>query len=157
MLTLKKLAAWGAALATLAALGCGDGHPQRVPVSGKVMVDGQPLTKGYIRFVPANGRASGADIQPDGSFTLACYDMKNPDGALLGEHAISVVATEPAGSSATKWLVPQKYRDHTTSELKQTIDGPKSDLVVNLTWDGKAPFVEKFSDEGAQPAATITP
>ena len=33
--------------------GCGDGRPTRVPVSGQVLIDGAPLTHGYVRFTPA--------------------------------------------------------------------------------------------------------
>ena len=33
-------------------VGCDDGRPQRLKVSGQVLIDGKPLTHGYVRFVP---------------------------------------------------------------------------------------------------------
>ena len=45
----------------LAPSGCGQAI-QRVEVSGKVLLDGEPLTVGTIRFVPASGSSCQ---QPD--------------------------------------------------------------------------------------------
>lgn len=144
----RSIAATAIVLGALFATGCGDGKPARVPVSGKVLIDDQPLTKGYIRFVPAKGRPAGAEIGPDGSFKLGTYDEKNPDGAVPGDYSISVTSVESAGSNAQKWLVPQKYNDHQTSELTQKIVGPQNDLVIKLTWEGQKPVVEKLPNEG---------
>ena len=52
----------GAALAVvfLALAGCGDGGPKIVPVSGIVLIDGQPLTYGHVQVIPEGWRpASG--------------------------------------------------------------------------------------------------
>ncbi len=126
--------------------GCDDGRPDRVPVAGKVLIDGKPLTLGYIRFVPPDARASGGEIGADGRFTLTCYDGQ--DGAVLGSHRIEVTAGENLGENAKRWLAPKKYADATTSGLSQEVTGPTDSLVINLTWDGKAPYVERV---GAEP------
>ena len=42
------------------AVGCGDGRPARVPVAGRVLIDGKPFERGYVRFVP-----QGADPPAD--------------------------------------------------------------------------------------------
>lgn len=55
-----------------AAAGCGDGRPERVPISGQVLLDGQPLTYGYVRFVPEGARASGGGLDENGRFVLGC-------------------------------------------------------------------------------------
>ena len=34
------------------AVGCGDGRPARVAVAGRVLIDGKPVERGYVRFVP---------------------------------------------------------------------------------------------------------
>jgi hypothetical protein len=70
--------------------GCGDGRPTRVPVSGVVLIDGQPLSRGNIKFVPEQGRPSAGKIDQDGRFTLTCYD--GSDGAILGKHRIQIAA-----------------------------------------------------------------
>src|SRR4051812_10209511 len=72
------------------ASGCGDGRPTRVTVSGIVTIDGAPVTRGSIKFVPEQGRPSFGEIDPDGRFTLTCYDGK--DGALPGKHRVQVDA-----------------------------------------------------------------
>jgi hypothetical protein len=125
--------------------GC-EGRPDRVPVSGKVLIDGQPLTRGYIRVVPSDARASGGEIGPDGRFTLGCFEKA--DGCVVGTYPVSVYAAEPLGANAKRWLAPRKYADPATSGLTVDIKEPTDSLVIELSWDGGKPFVERLgSDE----------
>ena len=121
--------------------GCGKGRPSRVPVAGRVTIDGKPLDRGYIRFVPQGARPSGGQIGPDGRFVLTCYDGQ--DGAVPGRHAIEVSAVEMLGETAMRWYVPKKYARCETSGLVQEIVGPTKDLAIELTWAGGKPFVER--------------
>jgi hypothetical protein len=120
-------------------LGC-DSGPKRVPVSGQVLLDGKPLTSGYIWFMPKNERAASSAIDSEGRFTLSTYDEH--DGCVLGMHTVTVTATKPINDMQTLHLIPPKYNDPATSGLAFEIDGPRSDLQVNLSWDGGKPFVE---------------
>ena len=81
--------------------GCGDGRPVRVPVAGQVLIDGHPLTHGYVRFAPANSRASTGQLDARGHFTLTCFEPG--DGAVIGTHKVSVMAQEPIGQETIKW------------------------------------------------------
>jgi hypothetical protein len=123
-----------------AMVGCGDGRVERVPVSGKVLIDGQPLVKGSVRFIAPNTRASGGVIDKDGKFVLSCYE--NGDGAVLGMHRIEVVANERVSSTQMRWYAPKKYADVNQSGLQQEITGPTDAVVINLKWDGGKPFIE---------------
>jgi len=49
-------------LLSLFAIGCSDGRPDRVPVSGQVLIDGKPLTCGGVTFIPDGHRASHGTI-----------------------------------------------------------------------------------------------
>jgi hypothetical protein len=134
----RLLALSGLSVALVA--GCGDRLPQRVPVSGRVLIDGQPLTQGALMVAPQNERPSMAAIGPDGSFELSCYEKG--DGAVPGTHKVSVTASQSINERTTRWHAPKKYAHINTSGLTVTIDGPTDDLVINLTWDGGQPFVE---------------
>jgi hypothetical protein len=61
---------------------------------------------------------------------------------MLGTHKIEIVACQPLNDTQSRWHAPKKYSNPTTSGLTQQIDGPKRDLVINLTWNGGTPFVE---------------
>jgi hypothetical protein len=108
-----------AALGAVAVLcGCGGGL-DLVPVQGKVTLDGKPLTKGHVLTQPAAGRGSNGNIQSDGTFTLS---SGREAGALVGTHAVAVVAYENetalgAESDFGKLLVPKKYTNFQTSML----------------------------------------
>jgi len=86
----------GVALALfLAASGCGGG-PKYVPVSGVVLVDGEPYTKAVVSFQPlgtaenpAPGRGSSAYTDEQGRFVLKCDDGTN--GAVVGKHRIRIM------------------------------------------------------------------
>jgi hypothetical protein len=133
-----------AAVAVLAPIlpGCGDGYPPRAPISGQVLIDGRPVPCGTVCVVPKDARPAAGKIGPDGRFTLRCFEEN--DGAVLGTHAVTVMSFEMINPSTRKWFVPKKYQDAKTSGKTVTIDGPDDALVINLTWDGDGPFVERF-------------
>jgi hypothetical protein len=126
--------------------GCSDGRPQRVPVSGQVFINGQPLRSGGIRFTPEGGRPSSGTIDADGRFTLTTYDPS--DGCTLGKHRVSVVSVDQLSSTTRRWNAPKAYASPDSSGLTETIDGPVDSVKIELTWGNeKGPFVEKMYGE----------
>ncbi len=123
--------------------GCSDGLPKRVPVKGRVTIDGEPLTHGYIRFFPSEGRMSGGSFDEEGYFSLSCFEPG--DGALVGEHKIAILAQEPLGETKMRWHAPKKYSNPATSDLRETIDSPTESIEIELTWGKKkGPFIESM-------------
>ncbi|HZZ29562.1 MAG TPA: hypothetical protein VFE46_16315 [Pirellulales bacterium] len=123
-------------------VGCSDGRPTRVPVSGKVLIDGKPVTHGYVLFAPDHSRAATGALDKDGKFVLSCFDYG--DGAVPGVHHVAVISLEQLSASETKWFAPKKYADPATSGLTQEITGPTDSVVINLTWDNQpGPFTER--------------
>jgi hypothetical protein len=122
--------------------GCGDGRPQRVPVSGQVRIDGQPLKSGGIRFFPDDGRPSTGTIGPDGRFSLSTFEAH--DGCTLGNHRVAVISIEELNSNTRRWNLPKIYSSPNTSKITQQIDGPIDSLKIDLTWGReKGPIIEK--------------
>ena len=121
-----------AALAAAAALcGCGGGL-ELIPVEGKVMLDGKPLTKGHVLTQPTAGRGSNGNIQSDGTFALS---SGREEGALVGTHAVAVVAYENesalgAESDFGKLLVPKMYTNFQTSKLTIDVKGDEDNAPV---------------------------
>jgi hypothetical protein len=132
---------------SLLTIGCGDGRPDRVPVSGQVLIDGKPLTCGGVTFIPDGHRASSGTIDANGHFTLSCYGEN--DGAVPGKHKIEVMASQMVKPTLMRWHAPKKYQDRTTSELSQEITGPTDNVVINLSWEGGKPFDETYYAPGA--------
>lgn len=133
-----------AAAGLTAAAGC-DSGPKVVPVSGTVLIDGQPLAHGSIQVSVEGHRAAAGKIGSDGRFTLTTTD--DGDGVLVGTHKVIVVGTETLGPGAHKWHAPPAYAKYDTSGLTITVDKPTKDLKIELTWAGGKPFVEKFNKE----------
>lgn len=129
------------ALVAVAFAGC-DSRPERVPVSGTVTIDGEPVEHGTIMVIPAEMRPAYGTLGPGGKFTLTTFEAN--DGVAPGTHKVTVVATEPQGANAQKWHAPQKYSDPLETDVTVTVDGPTEDLKVELTWDGGKPFVQNF-------------
>jgi hypothetical protein len=119
-------------LLMLAVVGCQQ-KSNVVPVRGKVLLDGKPLTKGMIATMPSAGRGANAKIQPDGSFELRTFGQN--DGATVGVHRVAIVAFEtPANagpeSGSGPSLVPKRYTSPETSGL--TIDVKPGDNSPEL-------------------------
>jgi hypothetical protein len=77
--------------------GCGRRLPAIVPVQGTVLINGKPLPKASVTFVPQVDNL-GADsnstavTDENGQFTLTCANTGQP-GAVVGKHI--VVITDP--------------------------------------------------------------
>jgi hypothetical protein len=136
------------AIALLVALlaGCGDGRPKRVPVSGRVLIDGRPLEVGSVCLYPADHRMAMANIQGDGHFMLSTYELG--DGCVTGRHPVSVNASKLINQQTMRWFAPKKYAGADTSGLEYEITGPTEDLQIQLTWGGGKPFNERIQGGG---------
>jgi len=114
------------------AAACSPG-PRVVPVSGRVMMDGKPLTghRGFVRVVPAGFRAATGSIDPDdGSFALTT--SRAEDGCVTGTHPAAVIVNTMVGNRLV-WLVSEHYGDDGTSGLIVEVTGPTAALRLNLT------------------------
>jgi hypothetical protein len=112
-----------------------------VPVSGVVLIDGQPLTRGHVKFVPSHGRPSVGKIGEDGKFTLTCFD--GGDGAIPGTHRVQVAANRIISNNKIEWFAPSKYADFRTSGLEIQVVEPVDNLTIELTSGGqKLPYIE---------------
>jgi hypothetical protein len=132
--------------------GC-DGRPTRVPVSGTVLIDGEPLKYGAVIFVPEGGRASTGGLDQEGHFTLTCFS--DNDGALIGKHAIQVIANEQISNTKTRVHAPKKYNDTETSGLAEEVTGPTNSIEIHLTWKGNVPdkpYMESDALAGDMPS-----
>lgn len=130
----------GLALMCLVSLGCSD-QPSRYPVAGRVLIDGEPLSTGSIRFVPEQGRPATSKIRTDGTFALSQASLNSDPtqrGINAGIYRVAVSAAKiiDEDSDNVEWLAPSKYADFRTSEISIEIERPHDDLVVDLTWAG---------------------
>ena len=128
-----------ASMAIVCCISCGKSTPDVAPVTGKVLLDGKPLTTGRVLTRPKAGRGSNGVIQSDGTFELSTYG--DGDGAVIGTHDVAVVAYEEGAgggpeSATGKLLVPERYTQAATSEL-----------TINVTADGENSPVLELSSE----------
>jgi hypothetical protein len=134
---------WLAVLA-IASSGCGRGGrqiPNRVPVSGRVTVAGQPLAYGTVQFVPDSpeGHAAMGTIK-GGAFTL--QSAESFPGVVKGPYRVSIVSPQPIDPSnrpsdifspeANKSNIPKRYTNVETSGLSVDVTGPTRDLTFDL-------------------------
>eukprot|EP01026_Neomeris_dumetosa_P066517 TRINITY_DN64450_c0_g1_i1.p1 TRINITY_DN64450_c0_g1~~TRINITY_DN64450_c0_g1_i1.p1 ORF type:complete len:218 (-),score=0.58 TRINITY_DN64450_c0_g1_i1:107-760(-) len=90
-LTIRRFSTFGllccaVAGATVIATGCADSNPHGlVPVSGKVLLDGEPLPHGVLHTVTNNGKGASGGIQSDGTFELVKIEYKE-----LGKQKITI-------------------------------------------------------------------
>lgn len=127
--------------------GC-DGSPKVVPVSGIVIIDGQPLTYGHIQVLPTGYRPASGRIGPDGRFTLTT--TVSGDGCAIGTHTVVILASESLSPQETKWHAPKKYADSKTSDLTVTITQATDDLKIELKGDGGKPPAKVNGEGGTE-------
>jgi len=121
-----RLIAWGTAVAVMAIIVSGCGHKPELPpleeVTGTVTLDGTPLPRGTVQFVPdpAGGDSlpSGVgQIDGEGHYSILTAGV---EGAVVGRHLVGVVAQEEVDLNQTSWapsLIPERYNDPLKSGL----------------------------------------
>lgn len=120
-------------------VGCDDGRPVRVPVSGQVLIDGEPVRGGIIRVVPSGDRPASSNLDEEGRFQLTTFE--DGDGCVLGTHRVMVKGVRTEGDQRY-WMAPKEYWTPGYKNLTTTIDGATDLLRVDLTWNGEKPFYE---------------
>jgi hypothetical protein len=129
-----------AALAAAAVLAAGCGGGSTGAVSGEVTLDGQPLKDGFIRFVPADGKAAAVDGPiADGKFRVAAVpvgEVKVEVTAqkVVGKHKVYDAPDSPT-VDITEQYIPQRYNAQT--ELKMTVQAGPQEKKFELTSDPK--------------------
>lgn len=110
--------------------------PAVVPVSGKVLYNGEPLPCGFVMFQPEQGQAAQGEIQPDGTFQLSTYGPN--DGAVPGHHKVSVrsFSNQKAGvdggdaEAPGRLLIPQQYTRFGMSGLSADVTPGSTEPIV---------------------------
>jgi hypothetical protein len=115
-------------------LGCGGSTSS---VSGRVTLDGQPLTKGTITFNPTgDAPAAIGQISSSGSYRLS---VGTSSSVAPGQYQVTIVATELVEPTPTdpsplpKMLTPEKYNDPATSDLTADVKRGANRFDFELT------------------------
>lgn len=91
-----RCAAVACCLVAMLVVGCGPKGPELASVTGKVTLDGTPVTNGLVTFVPVGGgRPATGKTDANGQYTLVGVDGK---GALLGQHRVTVTTVKEAAA-----------------------------------------------------------
>ena len=113
-------------LCLMGTVGCGGPQTDRLPISGEVMLDAQPLNKASIQFTSAPGSAAsaGGAVIIDGK-----YNIPAEHGLLPGTYDVRIFAPLPSkkdpnapgilGLLPPEERVPMKYNVQT--ELKAEV------------------------------------
>jgi hypothetical protein len=135
-------------------LGCGGSdHLALAPVTGKVTLDGKPVSEGTILFRPDMGRAGRGKIENGAIVEASTYGIN--DGIVLGTHKIAIQPIPdippPAPSrvqgidtptpaymlnlrpASAKVAIPAKYQDVDQSGLTFEIKDDDNELNIELT------------------------
>jgi len=119
----------------LLAAGCSDTGLERVVVSGRVTLNGQPVSNGEIRFRPikgTHGPVSGSSIV-EGAYTAAGLGGVPVGAYRVVIHGYRVVET--AGSSSAEegrfeQYLPAKYNQQ--SELEVTLESGRRKQTLDF-------------------------
>lgn len=126
---------------TVAVTGCWGGPdlPPTAEVSGTVKLDGQPLPRGTVQFVPDESKGtSGAtgvgEIDETGHYEITTAGV---EGAIVGFHKVGVVAEQEYDPSMTSFapsLIPLRYNDPLSSGLVFEVKSDEDNVIdINLT------------------------
>jgi hypothetical protein len=120
------------ALVLCCTLGCGTS----TTVSGKVTLDGQPLTKGTVTFSP-KGEAPAATSQIDssGNYRLSVGTSSNvaPGSYQVTIDAVELVPPTPTDPSPLpKKLLPAKYYDGKNPEMVREVKAGENKINFDL-------------------------
>ena len=112
--------------------GCGGSYD--ATISGKVMMNGSPLSKGTVSFHPlAGGPVATGSIQSDGTFTV---QTATKAGLPPGEYKATVVAADPPppGDEETpgKLLTAPEFGRLDSTPLQYTVGEGANHFEINV-------------------------
>lgn len=120
--------------------GCGGSkYPLCIPVSGKVLLNKQPVAEAQVTFHPKNGTLTTlpmAITNEKGEFTLTTFTER--DGAPEGDYVVTVELKQlvQQGEERTRSgrnLLPGVYANSKKSALKATVKpGNTAPIIVEL-------------------------
>ena len=128
-------------------LGC-DRGPRLVPVTGTVLIDGEPVENASVMFTPQEGgRPASGFTDASGNFSLSTYQPG--DGATAGTNLVSVTARDftgvppidpatgevPRGGPEPKWISHPRYSTPKTSGIKVEVERGMGPVTVEVTSD----------------------
>lgn len=117
--------------------GCGE---SKIPVTGSVLYNDQPLPNVNVVMIRTDGKVASALTDSSGNFASVTTDAPG-DGALAGEYKIgitpvSTVSETQASSDAyaipTKSPIPQSYMSADSSGLKVVVESGMSPVKLEL-------------------------
>ncbi len=121
--------------------GCGSGGPDIARVEGTVTMDGKPLPRAFVVFIPQGGRPAAAETDASGKYVLEFSGGRK--GAIPGKNKVEINTArqpehEPDGTliPGVKESVPAKYNRNTTLEF-DVVDGQKNIADFQLESKGK--------------------
>ncbi len=106
---------------------CGGGGiapPELGPVTGKITLDGAPLTDASVTFMPEKVRASSSMTDSDGKYELVY--IRDEKGAAIGPHKVVV-----SKLINEKEVIPEKY--NTETELTAVVKAEANEFNFDLT------------------------
>lgn len=122
----------------IACAGCGGTYD--ATVTGAVTLDGQPLTRGTVKFIPdgASAPAYGL-VGSDGGYSLM---TGREEGIQSGAYTVTVVANAPSTPDPNnpssppmpgKPITPAWYRDAQSSPMKESVESGSNEINLALT------------------------
>jgi hypothetical protein len=116
-------------------------------VQGKVTYQGKPLDGGRVLFTPVagkggeSGQSASGEIDSNGTYEMTTFNTG--DGAILGQHIVTVVSSkkgempQPDKYSQIKYVVPKnvtppKYATADKSPLRCTVVEGKMTFDIEL-------------------------
>ena len=142
--------------------GCGYRRPAQVKTTGTVTLDGEPVENASLMFIPDSGRPASANTNTNGDFQVSSYGgndglpagnyrvmvtklvlkdrfQQQYDRAVERAAAQAEPGEEPEdvdiefGDSAYENMLPTKYEELETTDIKVTITKQQEPLVISLT------------------------
>jgi len=130
----------GACLAVLALTAASCGRPSWATVSGKVTVDGKPVTVGTVLFVGPNNQIATGTLNAEGRYVASRVPMGTVKVAVqtLQPNQVKAAANRPKDAPPlpnrlTNLIpVPQKYTDPETSGLTCDVKEKQQEYNIDL-------------------------
>ncbi len=143
----------------LATFGC-EANQKTAALSGKITLDGKPITQGSVLFTASGGEkrnAASGDIKADGSYAV---QIGQTEKLIVGEYIAVVVSREPStphpdGGPPTPGalITPEKYGDPQTSGLRYNVRPGEN--IIDIVLISDAPLSPTDDSASAVEASAV--
>jgi len=128
-IVINAIVVFGIACGLLLIVGCGGASLNRAEISGKVTLDGNPVSTGLVTFVPKNTEKA---VVVSANIVNGEYRLKRAEGPAVGIYSVKVSSVQNTGKKLENATMPGLFYEEQAEMIPKPYSGMETPLSTEV-------------------------